>query len=213
MRSSSEQSTVVLLHGIWMTGLDMILLRRRLQSCGHRVVQFRYPSLRATVEENAAALQAFLGDLTLSRVHFVAHSLGGLVVLRYLHDYHCEGLGRVVLLGSPCSGSAAARAAGGRGWSRWLLGGAAADLYSGAAPWRGKTELGAIAGDLSMGIGRFLLRDLPRPNDGTVAVAETRVAGAADHLTVHTTHSGLLFSPQVARAVCAFLARGRFPQS
>ncbi len=213
MQPDGENETVVLVHGIWMTGADMFWLRRRVQRCGYHTVQFRYYSLRATVEENAARLHALVRELAAVRVHFVAHSLGGLVVLRYLYDVGCVRLGRVVLLGSPCLGSAAARAAGGHGWSRWLLGRAAEDLQSGAAPWRGDAELGAIAGDLSMGIGRFLLRDLPRPNDGTVSAAETRVDGMADHLILHTSHTGLLFSAQAARQVCAFLATGRFSPS
>jgi hypothetical protein len=76
-------------------------------------------------------------------------------------------------------------------------------------PWQGQRQLGSIAGSIAIGIS-LLLSDLPRPNDGTVSVAATRLEGMSDHLVVKTTHMGLLFSRRAAAQVIAFLEHGRF---
>ena len=73
----------------------------------------------------------------------------------------------------------------------------------------GRAELGVISGDRSLGVGR-LVTHLPGPNDGTVALAETRLPGAVAHLVLHSSHMGLVFSSTVAAAVCRFLEAGRF---
>jgi hypothetical protein len=75
--------------------------------------------------------------------------------------------------------------------------------------WRQGRDLGVIAGTLPFGVG-WLAPGLPRPNDGTVSVAETRVENGADAITVPVTHTGLMFSRRVERQVEHFLAAGRF---
>ena len=78
-------------------------------------------------------------------------------------------------------------------------------------PWEGAHDLGSIAGDLQLGMG-MLLPGILRPNDGTVAVAETRLDGMRDHVVAHTSHFGLLFSREVQQYVERFLATGSFSQ-
>jgi hypothetical protein len=70
-------------------------------------------------------------------------------------------------------------------------------------------ELGVIAGDVSIGLGRVVAR-WPKPNDGVVMLDETHVPGAADSIVLHTSHTAMLVSPTVARTICAFLKNGRF---
>jgi pimeloyl-ACP methyl ester carboxylesterase len=91
-----------------MTGLDMFLLRSRLQDAGYDVYQFSYPSLKQSPRENAADLQEFLQNVPGETVHFVCHSLGGLVIRHLLHDYPDLRPGRVVTLGTPHQPSSAA---------------------------------------------------------------------------------------------------------
>jgi hypothetical protein len=82
-------------------------------------------------------------------------------------------------------------------------------LLGGGPHWPGGRELGVIAGSLAVGVGWFT-PGLAKPNDGTVAVAETEVAEARDAITLRVSHSGLVFSAAVARQVIQFLATGRF---
>ncbi|MCW8905815.1 MAG: alpha/beta fold hydrolase [Sedimenticola sp.] len=202
---------VLLLHGVWMSGLEMSLLRRRLVRDGFQVDVFRYPSLRRTPRENAARLQRHIREAAYGCLHLVAHSLGGLVVLNLFHHFPAQPPGRVVLLGSPVRGSGVARAVAGRRWLRPLLGRSGeAGLLDGAPPWAGKRPLGIIAGTSGIGIGR-LLGGLQGESDGVVAVSEALVGNAEDTRLLPCNHMGLLFDARVASDVSTFLRQGRFP--
>lgn len=203
------RETVVLVHGLWMKGAEMALLRRRLRRAGYRVHQFSYRSVAHGLAENARRLDAFVRQLEGETVHFVAHSLGGLVVRRLLHDFPAQRPGRIVTLGTPHSGSYVANRLSRFGLFRRLLGCSLIPLSGDLYPWDGGRELGSIAGSLSIGVG-WLVRDLPRPNDGTVAQEETQLPGMSDHLRVHTSHMALLLSRTVAQQTIHFLRHGRF---
>jgi len=203
--------TVILVHGVWMTGLELRLLARRLRRCGYRPRLFRYPSLRRTLAENAASLVERVGQQGDVTVHLVGHSLGGLVILQALQDYPDLIRGRIVLLGSPVNGSVIAQRLYRYRISRCLIGRSGDGALLGGGPrWHGSQALGMIAGTRPVGIGR-LLGGFDEPSDGTVALSETRLAGAHVATTFPCTHFGLLFSRPVARAVCGFLHAGRFP--
>jgi pimeloyl-ACP methyl ester carboxylesterase len=202
---------VILVHGIWMTGLELLPLAGRLRRCGYRPRVFRYPSLRHTLAGNAARLVERIGQQDAATIHLVGHSLGGLVILRALQDHPDLVRGRIVLLGSPVNGSVIAQRLHANRLSRLLLGRSGAGALLGGGPrWRGQQQLGTIAGTRPVGIGR-LLGGFSEASDGTVALCETRLAGAHAATTFHSTHFGLLFSRPVARAVCGFLRTGRFP--
>lgn len=188
----------------------MALLGRRLRRCGFTPYRFRYPSLRGTVAGNAARLHAFVDGIPGETLHLVGHSLGGLVIRRFLRDFPGQRPGRVVTLGTPHTGSEVARRIRRGPLGTVLIGRGAEDgLLEGLPPWPPGRELGSIAGRLSLGVG-WLMPGLPRPNDGTVAVAETRLEGMTDHLTVPASHMGLLVSREAARQTCHFLEHGRF---
>ena len=152
-------------------------------------------------------------------MHLVGHSLGGLVILQLFDGMASNrvatGLtlppGRIVLLGCPARGSQAARNLAQRRFGRYMLGrtGREALLASRERTWGGARDLGVIAGDLPLGFGR-LVGPFDEPNDGTVMVSETEIVGARQHLTIHTSHSALVYSGAVARHTAAFLRDGRF---
>lgn len=213
--SASEHSLVVFVHGLWMNGMELALLRRRVvKQCEYRTARFVYPTVRRQVAGNAEALFAFARRLQAKQMHFVGYSLGGVVALEMLAR-HGDQLpdGRVVLIGSPVRGSRAARNFARRPWSRRLLGESVHEglLDDHAAQWSATRELGVIAGTRSLGLGR-LWGELSQPNDGTVAVEETRLPGETARVELPQTHLSMLFSAQVATAVCAFLRRGEFPE-
>jgi pimeloyl-ACP methyl ester carboxylesterase len=191
----------------------LAVLARRLRAQGHIVVSFPYRSVRHTLEDSAVRLHAFLRTRVSGRMHFVAHSLGGLLVLRMLAQYPDVPVGRVVLLGTPCSGCAAAERLSHSRHGRALLGAALPGWKPEYAhePMR-RCEVAAIAGTRRMGMGMLLVR-LDGENDGVVRVEETRMQGLREHLVLPVTHSGMLLSARVAAHVDAFLADGSFRRS
>jgi pimeloyl-ACP methyl ester carboxylesterase len=208
----SPAPLVVLVHGLWFGSWSLGLLARRLRQAGFEPRRFRYHSIRAGLAEHAHALRQFVGSPGSQPVHFVAHSLGGLVTLCMLAEEAGLPSGRVVLLGSPLRGSAAARKSARLPGAGRLLGAAQPALRSGFATMAADRDIGMIAGSRSIGLG-MLLGGLGEPGDGTVAVAETRSEGLREHRLLPVTHTGMLFSRQVAREVAHFLRAGSFMPS
>ena len=208
-----NRDRVVLVHGLWMNGLEMSLLGRRLQACGFECHRFHYSSLRLTPAKSAAELNRFLRRLGAGTIHLVAHSLGGIVLLHLFDRFSSQQPGRLVMLGTPVRGSGVARRMARSGLLRKTLGRSTeAGLLGNVPGWSGQRELGIIAGTRALGLGR-LIGGLGQPSDGTVAVAETRVRGASAHLLLPVSHSGLLFSRRTAQATCRFLRTGSFGPS
>lgn len=207
-RPAVGREVVVLVHGLYMHGLWMGLLGRRLRQAGYRTVAFSYPSLRRVPVENARALKELVEALEEPVVHFLAHSLGGLVV-RHLFARSPQPPGRVVTLASPHQGSFAACYLCERGCG-WILGRSIEQgLLGDLPPWPVGRELGSLAGTLNLGWGR-LMPEMPGLADGIVAVAETYLPGMTDQLCLPVNHVGMLIAPSVATQACAFFATGRF---
>jgi pimeloyl-ACP methyl ester carboxylesterase len=205
-------AAVVYVHGLWMTGIESIWLRRRLaRERGYQCHVFRYPSVRGTQGQILAALRDAIAAVDAPQVHLVGHSLGGLVIQRCLARYPTRQPGRVVFLGTPAAGSRAARRLAQSQLGLKLLGASSAEELLGGQPrrWDSERELGIIAGTRALGLGRLLLK-FDEDNDGTVAVSETKIAGATAFLPLPTTHSGLLLSARVARETGSFLDHGSF---
>ena len=198
---------IVLLHGLWMPGAAMHWLAAHLKTAGYAPEVFSYHSIAdgpdMAVPRLIELLQAGTG------ADIVAHSLGGLIALQALCEAPELQVARVVCLGSPLTGSGAAT-----GMLRWapaaaLLGRSAALLHTGIACWQGRAQVGVIAGRVPHGLGA-LFAGFDGEHDGTVAIAETRLPGLADHVVVDASHSGLLFSTEAVEQTLAFLKNGRF---
>jgi pimeloyl-ACP methyl ester carboxylesterase len=215
-------AVVVYVHGLWLSGRESVWLRRRLSSeLGAEARAFTYPSVRAKITDNAIALGRQLAAIRTDTLHLVGHSLGGLVILKLFELSHpVHGLlgdgwalppGRVVLLGSPVRGSRSAQRLSRLPFGKNIMGVTVREalLTPSARHWDGARDLGIIAGNLGLGLGRLLGR-MGAPNDGTVLVEETRLADATAHLTLRVSHSGMVFSAVVAERTAAFLRDGRF---
>lgn len=212
MPAAAPGEAVVLVHGLWMTGLESSLLRNRLRDdYGFATRQYSYQSVQLGLDENVRRLAAFIAGTPGHTLHLVGHSLGGLLALHLLVRQPLERPGRVVCLGSPLRGSSAARAMAALPFGEEILGATIRDavLNGSLKEWRGTREVGVIAGTLDIGLG-LVVDDLPSPNDGTVAVEETRLPGIKDHLEVAVSHTGLLVSELVASQTAYFLRHGEF---
>lgn len=208
---TAAQDTVVLVHGLWVHGLAMEFLRRRIGRGGYHAVAYSYPSVRLALEENVERLVRYCRALAASRFHLVGHSLGGLLVLRLLERADAPKPGRVVLAGSPVAGSLAARRLGRLPGGRAALGRSLSQWMSDAPPVaRDVIDVGVIAGTLPVGLGRIVAPGLPLPNDGAVTVDETRLPGARDTIALNVSHSGMLVSRVVAQQIVHFLRNGAF---
>jgi pimeloyl-ACP methyl ester carboxylesterase len=207
-----DRTGVVYVHGLWLNGQESIVLRRRLaKSLGCTVYVFRYHTVTAPMEDVVAALATFVRGVEASRLHFIGHSLGGLVIHRLFERHPQERAGRVVFLGTPGVASRAAAGAARMRWAAPLIGRCLAEELATLRErrWSAPHELGIIAGTRPVGLGQFVAR-FHEASDGTVAVSETRLAGATDHITLPVSHMGMLLSSRVAQEAGGFLERGRF---
>jgi len=203
------REAVILVHGLWMGGWAMQGLRLLLSRRGYAASAVDYRSLAQGLDEHARRLAARIAGLREPAVHLVGHSLGGLVILRYLRLHGDVRVGRIVLLGTPVRACMAGLHFGNLAAGELLLG-ASRDIWR-ALPddYRPQRELGVIAGSRPWGLGRLAMR-LPGTNDGVVRLEETEVAGMRDRIVLPVSHSGMLLSARVAREVAAFLERGAF---
>ncbi len=219
-RHPPVKGTVLYVHGLWMTGAEAFVLRRRMAARGWRLRVFKYSSLAEPMDRVASRCARIAKELARSTsrpVHLVGHSLGGIVIYRMFEtgllepDAFCGDFCRVVFIGTPARGSAAARTLARHRLTRRLLGRAGErDLVSGVpAQWPFASQLGIIAGSGGRGLG-MLVAKLPRPHDGTVSVAETHLDGATDRRVLPVDHVTMCLSADVASEVDHFLACGRF---
>ena len=208
--------TVVCVHGYLSHGAGMYLIKRRLErEYGMPALLFSYPSVRGTLDENSAALAAFIREQDIDTVHIIGHSLGGVLALRTLSNDPDATSGRVVCLGSPLSGSRAGRILSELDWAEDIIGKSLPEgvLQQSANDWAADVcanrDIGVIAGNIPLGLGR-LVTNFDEDNDGTVAVSETRLNGVKDHMIMPVSHKGMLVSAAVADQAAAFIRRGEF---
>ncbi len=211
---------VVLLHGFASIPGTMWPLAHRLSRNGYATLIPFYPSWRRELDQVVAQLQVQVTTFTEGQkgkpVHFVGHSMGGLIARALIEQARPANLGKLVMLGTPNGGSEIAdRLNRNRFLSRALLGSAAPALVTHRDTARikslGKIDYpaGVIAGNRAL-IDGPISRCLPSPHDGKVSVAATHVAGESDHLVLPITHFALPYHPMVQRQVIYFLETGQF---
>jgi pimeloyl-ACP methyl ester carboxylesterase len=200
---------VILVPGLGIAGVDLIPLAIRLRLKGYRVSVFWHFTGRPTLEESARRLFDMAGRQEEDVVHFVGHSLGGIVALRMLADHAWDRPGRVVTLGTPHAGITAARRFARLPGARTLLGAGLLSATNGEPitipPDR---ELGIVTGSRTRFYGGWLVPG--QPNDSIIGVDETHHPGSRAHLTVAETHRGLVLKANVAARIDRFLRAGCF---
>ncbi|KIO35010.1 esterase/lipase family protein [Shewanella sp. cp20] len=206
--------SVVLLHGLARSRASMEKMANALSAKGYQCVNMGYPSTQFDIETLAGehidkALSACRGD----KIHFVTHSMGGILVRQYLSQHALPALGRVVMLGPPNGGSEVVDRLRKMPGFRLVNGPAGMQLGTEACsvPNRlGKADfdLGVIAGNRSVNL--LLSTLLPGPNDGKVTVARTRLKGMRDHISLAVTHPFMMNNARVIAQTAHFLAHGCF---
>lgn len=207
---------IILVHGLWMTGIELAVMRHRLQTeYGFSCVLFSYASVTGSMTDHVQKLGELARAQHAEKLHFVGHSLGGIVTYKLLESTHDLAPGRAVFMGSPLQGSTAATA-----MTRWTLGRVAVgeevrkELTEGQPRhWDGRRDIGIIAGSVNRGVGRFFSQALSDHSDGTVLIDETKLDGAKDHIVLPVTHTSMVFSPGVTAQVAHFLRNGSFDHS
>ncbi len=208
---------VVLLHGISRTARSFGKMESAIERAGYATLNLDYASRRkaldALAEDTHPAVETFAGGLG-GQVHFVCHSMGGLLARVYLARYRPLNLGRVVMLGTPNGGSEIADRLKNGMFYRAFLGPAGQQLGTQreAATMALLPPIdypvGIISGNRS--IYPVASAFLPRPHDGRVSVANTKLDGMADHIVVHTSHPWLVRNDAAIAQTIAFLREGRF---
>jgi pimeloyl-ACP methyl ester carboxylesterase len=208
---------VVLLHGIGVGSWTLKKLERALQRRGFATLNLDYASrkkpLEALAEEIHEPIAAFAEQCE-GTIHFVAHSMGGLLTRVYLSRHRPARLGRVVMLGTPNSGSEIADLLKDLSLYRAAFGPAGSQLTTAQDPVLADLPLpdyavGIIAGCRTIApiASAFVL---PRPNDGRVSIASAKLMGMADHTIVKASHTGLPRHADAIKQTIAFLHDGRF---
>jgi pimeloyl-ACP methyl ester carboxylesterase len=212
-RISSAKEIVVLLHGIANVPLSMKYLESHLEDAGYRVYNLGYPSTDETIEKAAAQVRKKVTAIEgADRINFVGHSMGNLVIRMMLGE-SLPGLGRIVMIAPPNRGSLVAKQLEDLDIYRWIFGPAGQELPADNKAFFDnlpvpKCEFGIIAGGRGNDEGYNPL--LPGDDDGTVAVEETKLPGAADFILINRTHTLILFDPETVKQTISFLKTGHF---
>ncbi len=212
-----DREAVVLLHGLARTPSSMHRMERALRAAGYRVYNMGYPStekpIAQIVAEDIAPRLAAIHAAETGAVHFVTHSMGGIILRQYFATHPVAAGSRLVMLGPPNRGSEIVDKLGHWTAYDWLHGPAGQQLGTASdglvrqlpAP---AMELGVIAGNRSINL--FLSTLIPGPDDGKVAVWRTQLPGMRDFIVVPVAHPFLMRDPRVIDLTIRFLQEGRF---
>lgn len=218
--NEAADEQVVLLHGLCRTSRSMEPMRRGLEQAGYRVRNIDYDSRAGKVETiSDRVIGAVMEECRRDgarKIHFVAHSLGGILVRSYFSRHDASLVGRVVMLGPPNQGSEIVDRLG--SWRLFLLingpAGCQLGTKEGAIPGQlgaPNFEAGVIAGNRSINWINSVL--IPGPDDGKVSVERTRLDGMTDHLVVRAAHPWLMRKREVIEQTIYFLRHGSFDKA
>ncbi len=212
---AAKGEIVVLLHGLARSSNAMNKMAKELQADGYTVINHDYPSTSATIEKLTVQIfQTLEPQIKDSEtVHFVTHSMGGIILRQHLEEHELPNLGRTVMLAPPSLGSEVTDRLGNIFLYQWINGPAGNQLGTGtnSHPLRLKApefELGIIAGDRT--INPILSMLIPGPDDGKVALARVKPAVYTDYIQLHATHACMVWNKNVIAQTKHFLEHGFF---
>ncbi|MFC3152314.1 esterase/lipase family protein [Litoribrevibacter euphylliae] len=213
--ANHNNECVVLLHGLAKSKHSMKKLDKALQTAGYATVNYDYPSRSDSIPSLAEThINNALSQCPKAlKIHFVTHSMGGILVRQYLADHSIPNLGRVVMLGPPNQGSEVVDKLHNLPGFEWIGGPSSLQLgtQENSTPAQlgpANFELGVIAG--SRTANPILSLWLPGSDDGKVTVANTKLEGMKQHIVLPVTHPFMMKNRKVIAQVKHFLAQGQF---
>lgn len=211
----NAKESVVLLHGLARSHQSMAKIERSLEKEGYDVLNIQYPSRKFTIEKLSEIVRDQIVEnlKDVERIHFVTHSMGGIIVRFMQQHYPIENIGRVVMLSPPNQGSEVVDKLGKLKVFKWINGPAGSQLGTTSGSLLLELDavdfdLGVITGDRS--INWILSCMIPGSDDGKVSTENAKVAGMKDFKVVHATHPFIMKNRQVIEDICAFLRSGKF---
>ena len=209
-----DGKAAILIHGIVRSSKSFAKLEKRLEAEGYTVFSFDYPSTRITIPESAAYLEQCIKSLEgIDEIHLVVHSMGGLVVRSMLKKVEDPRITRMVMMGVPNMGAEMADTFKTNPLFKAIFGPAGQQLVTNPEVFlkdlpTPKFEFGILAG--ARGTEKGYNPIIPGDDDGTVAVASTRLPGAKDFVSRPVLHSFLMYNNQCIDCTVRFLKEGRF---
>ena len=203
--------TVLLISGLWRRKQSMEAIGEGLSKQGYKIEFFDYPTMANSLEKNIDDLKKFILSLEKSKLHIVAHSMGGALALNMLMTNQDLFDGSVVCLGSPLKGSISAETLRMIPLGEAMLGKTMTALLDNEPmmAWQGTQKGGGICGDFPFGLGRIVCR-LARPHDGTITMDESLIDGITDSVLISVNHVGMLYSKRVLKQIINFLKYNHF---
>lgn len=214
---AKDSEAIILLHGLARTGRSMNKAAKRLAFYGYQVINVDYPSRSAEISILA---QKYIAQAVkqcdvkgVKKIHFLTHSMGGILLRHYLASQSIDKQGRVVMLAPPNQGSEVVDKLGSWRLFYYLNGPAGLQLGTGnnSVPNRlgpVNFELGVIAGSKTVNL--VLSRLIPGVNDGKVSVSRAQVAGMKDFIVMPVSHPFIMRSEAVIEQALHFIQQGSF---
>ena len=215
--AGEKPECIILLHGLARTEKSMLTLERHLEKHGFHVVNIGYPSRKDNIQTlSVKTIGRAINEcerVKPVKIHFVTHSMGGILVRYYLDVNRIHNLGRVVMLSPPNQGSEAVDKLKDYSLFKWLNGPAGQQLGTDKESLPNRIgppyyEVGVITGDRT--INPILSLLIPGKDDGKVSVERAKLMGMKDFLIVHKTHPFIMNDDDIIKQVIYFIENGRF---
>ena len=209
------EEVVILLHGLIRTSASMEVMEDALLEEAYSVHNIDYPSRHFPIEQLAKEVREQVETLTESEdtIHFVTHSMGGILVRTIQKEAPLENIGRVVMLSPPNQGSELADSLSDLRIYYWINGPAGDQLGTDPGGYINSLgpvdfELGVITGDRSINWINSII--IPGKDDGKVSIERAKVEGMKDYKVIHATHPYIMKNNEAVTATIRFLKSGSF---
>ncbi len=216
LQAKPVNESVILLHGLGDVKLSMLKLESALKKEGYTTKNIGYSSNGETIESLAenelSEVVNRYKKIGFNKIHFVTHSMGGLIVRYYLQDHDLPDGSRIVMLSPPNHGSEVADHFKESTFYNLLVGDVGQELATDSQillelkpiiP-----EIGIIAGNKSSN--PYFSKIIPGEDDGRVAVDKTKLTEMKDFIIVHSTHLTIKYNDKVIAQTIFFLQKGKF---